>query len=802
VDRSDDAAEQRRIRPPSSGPQPEAATVIGPVPAHEQVSGHGFGALLRERRVAAGISQEQLAELAGLSIRTISNLERDRVRRPHRDSIALLATALGLTPADRDELARAGHQLPVRPDPDVLEASTPVPRQLPPAVTHFVGRRDVLNALTRIADDAAPRRGAVLISAIGGLAGVGKTALAVHWAHQMAERFPDGQLYVNLRGFGPAGPAMTPDEAIRGFLDALGVPAAQLPAGLDARVARYRSMLSGRRMLVVLDNAADDAQVRPLLPGEPGCLVIATSRSQLVGLAASTGARLLALDLLTDTEARQLLAARLGSERVEAEPEAVAEIVGLCGRLPLALAITASRAACRPHVLLAALAAEFRDVRDRLDALDTGDPATSARTVFSWSSRQLTTSAARMFRLLGLHPGPDISAPAAACLAGTSLVQARRDLTELARAHLVTEHAAGRHAMHDLLRAYAAEEARTSDREEARLAATGRVLDYYLHTAHGAALLLNPTREPLTLVPARPGVAPERLAGHQRAMAWFEAEHRALLAAVTLAAESGFDACAWQLPWTMANFLDRRGLWHDWAAIERTGLAAAIRLDDTAGQAETRSLLAHSCAKLADYDQARAELAECLRLHRQLGDPAGEARARLTLGWICERQDRHADALDHADRAIALYQEAGDLDGQASALNNAGWWYSRLGDYRQAEVFCRRALALYRNVGDRIGEACAWDSIGYAEHHLHRSVEAIECFRRALGIFRELADRFNEASVLTHLGDARLVAGDPQQARRAWRLSLDILDDLRHPDADQVRARLEHAAVNGGAARS
>ena len=765
--------------------------------ADEAVDAQTFGGLLRERRIAAGFTQAQLAEQTGLGIRTIRDLERDRVRRPHRESIALLATALGLASAARDELAGAGRQLPVRPEPGAVAAGVLVPRQLPPAVIHFVGRKDVLKILTEVADDAARQCGAVLISAIGGLAGVGKTALAVHWAHQVAERFPDGQLYVNLRGFGPAGSPVTPTEAIRGFLDALGAPPAQLPADLDARVAKYRSMLSGRCVLVVLDNAVDAAQVRPLLPGSPGCLVVVTSRSQLAGLAASTGARLLALDLLTDAEARQLLAARLGHERVDAEPEAVAEIVGLCGRLPLALAITAARAAGRPRLPLAALAAEFRDARDRLDALDTGDPLTSARTVFSWSSRQLTESGARMFRLLGLHPGPDITAAAAASLAGIALAQAGRDLTELARAHLVTEHAAGRYTMHDLLRAYAAEEARASDGEEARPAATGRVLDHYLHTAHAAALLLNPSREPVTLAPARPGVAPEHLVGHQQAMAWFEAEHRVLLSAAALAAESGFDTCAWQLPWAMANFLDRRGHWHDWAAIERTALAATIRLGDTAGQAETRSLLAHSCAKLADYDQARAQLAECLRFHRQLGDRAGEARAHLTLGWVCERQDRHADALGHAEQAIALYQAAGDLDGEASALNNAGWWYSRLGDYRQAEVFCRRALALYSEVGDSCGEAYTWDSIGYAEHHLGRLLEAIDCYGRALGIFRELADRFNEASVLTHLGDTHHAVGDPQRADHAWRLSLDILDDLRHPDAGQVRARLGHAAVKG-----
>jgi tetratricopeptide (TPR) repeat protein/transcriptional regulator with XRE-family HTH domain len=756
-----------------------------------------FGGLLRERRIAAGFTQEQLAEQAGLGTRTIRDLERDRVRRPHRESIALLATALGLAPAARDELARAGGQLPVRPEPGAAAAGVLVPRQLPPAVTHFVGRSDVLKALTEVADDAARQCGAVLISAIGGLAGVGKTALAVHWAHQVAERFPDGQLYVNLRGFGPERTPVTPAEAIRGFLDAFEVPAAQVPAGLDAQAALYRSLLAGKRVLVLLDNARGEEQVRPLLPAGRGCLVIVTSRSQLAGLAATDGARLLTLDVLAEAEARELLASRLGRARLAAEPQAMGELIRLCARLPLALAIAAARAEARPAFPLAVLVDELRDATGRFDALDAGDPAASVRAVFSWSCQNLSPATATMFRLLGLHPGPDITAPAAASLAGVCLREARSLLRELIRYHLLTERSPGRYACHDLLRAYAANLAVATDDEAARRAALARALDHYLHTAHAAALLLRPAREPVTLTPAWLGVTPEHLAGHQQAATWFEAEHHVLLAAITLAAEAGFDSCAWQLPWAMASYLDGRGYWHEQAGLQRTALEAATRLGDKAGQAATRRLLAHTCVRIGDYDQARAHLTDCLGLYRQLGDHIGQARVHQNFSWVSGQQDRYADALSHAEQALTQFRAAGHQTGQAGVLNDIGWYHALLEDYQQSRSFCRQALALQRELGNRAGEGATWDSLGYAEHQLGRLTEAAACYQQALSIFRELGDRFYEADTLTHLGDTRHAAGDAQEAQGAWQQALDILDDLHHPDAERVRAKLGdlHAAV-------
>jgi DNA-binding SARP family transcriptional activator len=679
-----------------------------------------------------------------------------------------------------------------------------VPRQLPAGVTHFTGRAAELAALTGLLDQVrAQPAGTVVISAVGGTAGVGKTALAVHWAHRVAGRFGDGQLYVNLRGFDPSGTPAAPEAAIRGFLDALGVPTERIPPGPEARAGLYRSLLADRRMLIVLDNARDEQQVRPLLPASPGSLVLVTSRSQLGGLGAAEGARLISLDVLSHGEAVQLLAARLGPARAGAEPAAVGRIAGLCAHLPLALSVAAARAAARPGFALAALAGELADAAGRLDALDAGDPGSSVRAVFSWSTRQLSDQAARMFRLLGIHPGPDISVPAAASLAGTSEPEARRLLGGLARAHLVAEHVPGRYAFHDLLRAYAAEQAQRTDSDTGRREATGRVLDHYLHTAAGAGLLLLPAKEPVVLAPPRPGAAPSEPADYSQAQAWFEAEHQVLLVAVTLAAGSGFDSHAWQLPWAMASYLQTRGHYQEWAATQRRALAAAARLGDAAAQALSGRLLAMACAQLGDHDQALGHFASSLTLYQRLGNRLGEAKIHQSLGFLAEQQRRYADALDHAEQALRLCQAIGDRANEAEALNSVGWCHGLLGDYQQARAFCRHALTLSAEIGNRRTEGNAWDSVGYAEHHLGDLAEAAACYQRALSIFRESGDRFNEADTLTHLGDTRHAAGELAQAREAWQQALAILDDLQHPDAGQVRAKLastnDHASHNPSA---
>jgi tetratricopeptide (TPR) repeat protein len=655
---------------------------------------------------------------------------------------------------------------------------------LPAGVSGFTGRETELATLS-----ASTTGTPASVLVISGTAGVGKTALAVHWAHQHAGGFPGGQLYVNLRGFGPADP-LRPAEALRTFLDALAVPAAQIPATLDGRQSVYRSRLAGTKTLIVLDNAGDPDQVRPLLPGAPGCLVIVTSRNQLTGLIAADGAQSIVLDVLTSGEAHHVLARRLGPDRVAAEPAAAAELTRLCARLPLALAVTGARAAARPDFTLTTLATELAGTRGRLDALTTGEGTTDVRAVFSWSYHQLTTPAARMFQLLGLHPGPDTTAAAAASLTGQDPGHARRLLRELTHAHLLTEHTPGRYTFHDLLRAYAAEQAAANHDAEARSAAIGRILDHYLHTAHTAALLLNPSREPICLGSVPDGVTPEQLTSHQQALAWFEAERHVLAAALALAVKSGFDACAWRLPWTMATFLDGRAEWQQYADFQGVAIAAATRLGDTAGQAVAHRLAASACARLGDYGKARAHLADCLALYGQLRDRAGEARVHQSLGWVAERQGRYTDALDHNEQALALYRAAGHRAGQADALNSAGFCYALTGNYERAREYSRQALPLLRELGNRLHMAHAWDSVGYAEHHLGRLAEAAECYRQAASLYREVGNRYQEAVTITHLGDAYHADGRTDEAREAWQQALDILDDLHHPDAEDVRAKL------------
>jgi len=667
------------------------------------------------------------------------------------------------------------------------------PNLLPAAVPGFTGRSRELRALSALRQRAGRP---VLITAIGGTAGVGKTALAVHWARQRAVRFPDGQLYLNLRGFGPAAP-VDPAEALRSLLDALQVPAAQIPATLEGRQALYRSQLAGKKVLILLDNARDPGQVRPLLPTTSTALVLVTSRNELTGLIAADGAQPLTIDVLTFAEAREMLMQRLTPSRVTAEPEAAAELIRLCARLPLALAITAARAASRPSFTLASLAAELRDTRSRLDALSTGEDITDARAVFSWSYQQLAPATARMFRLLGLHPGPDITVAAAASLAGVAPSQTQRLLRELTRCHLLAEDTPGRYTLHDLLRAYATEQAETEDSDTGRSVAIRRLVDHYLHTARAAALLFNPTREPVRLAEPQPGVTPEPLAGAREAHDWFEAERLVLESMVSLAAQAELDACAWQLSWAIAEFLDRRGYWPEWNVLQRTALAAAERLNDELGQATAHRLVAHICSRFGDYEQSRIHLTESLRLYRQLGDHAGQARVHQNLSFACERQGRYADVLAHAEQALDLYEAAGNRPGRADALNDVGWGHALLGDYQRARTFCQQALAANRELGNRGGEAAAWDSVGYAEHQLGRLAEATACYRNSLRLFRQLGDRFYEAEVLGRLGDVRDAAGDQAEARQAWEQALNILDDLSHPTAGQIRAKLAQLGARG-----
>jgi tetratricopeptide (TPR) repeat protein/transcriptional regulator with XRE-family HTH domain len=761
------------------------------------------GLWLRGQRVAAGLTQEDLAERSGVSVRTIADMERGRTRRPYPSSVRALIRALGLPDATGTELVaryRVPGDEPALPaaaetaETAEVPAEPAVPRQLPTAVPYFAGRTSELRLLDAMLSDAGRGSTGVVISAIGGTAGVGKTALALNWAHRVAPDFPDGQLYANLRGFDPAGNPAEPADVLRGFLDALQVHPERFPATTEGLAALYRSLLADRTMLVLLDNAADVAQVRPLLPASPRCLVIVTSRRELSALAAAEGARLLSLDVLPEREAIELLAARLGTDRADAEPDAITQLATLCARLPLALSVIVARAAAAPNLPLAALVTELTELQGRLDALDVGDPAANVRTVFSLSYRHLPEAAARMFRLLGLHPGPDISAPAAASLAGLPLAEARAALRDLTRASLIIESVPGRYGFHDLLRAYAAEQAALREGRERR-EAVHRMLDHYLHTARRAHGVLYPGRQRVDLGGPRALVTPEGFAAKPFALAWLRAEYQVLLKIIDLAAREGFDDYAWRLSVVLWTFFDVCGHWHDGTRMHRTALEAARRCGDQFGQAHALRGLGTFEVMLGDYAQAHRCLAEAQELFRRLGDTHGLARTDLIMGQAFEFQGRHAEALVVVKEALRLSETAQDDPYmqlvRASALNGSAWYNAHLGELGQARAHCTQAIELCQSIGYSPGEAGTWDTLGFVWQRLGDHAEATACFLRAVALEREMGSRFNLAMALAHLGDTYVSTGGLHAARLVWAEALTILADLHHPEAFEVRAKLE-----------
>ncbi|HCT80473.1 MAG TPA: hypothetical protein DGT23_28700 [Micromonosporaceae bacterium] len=692
------------------------------------------------------------------------------------------------------------HRLILADDPSLDTAPAPdailtPPRQLPATIRHLVGRAAELRRLSALADAAVASGG--VIAAIDGTAGVGKTTLAVHWAHRVASRFPDGQLYVDLRGFHPDGTPTEPSSAVRSFLSALNVAPQRVPADLDAQAALYRSRLAGQRMLVVLDNASDAEQVRPLLPGSSGCLVVVTSRNQLTGLCASEGAHSLTLGLLSTVESQKLLAARLGADRVNSDPAAVDEIIDLCARLPLALAIAAARAVKRPAMPLADIAADMRDTPGRLDPFHTADPGTDIRAVFSWSQRQLSPAAARMFRLLGLHPGPDISLAAASSLIGKPLNDTRLVLIELCEAHLITEHTHGRFTVHDLLRAHAAEQVHRIEPGDQLRAAKHRLIDHYLHNAYAADRLMNPHRDPIALSSAQPGTVLHNFASDFDALEWLTTEHHCLLTAIEHAALTGWATQTWQLGWVFAHYLYRRGYWLDHVTTGRAAAAAAQRIGNTEAQALTSVNLARAHLQLCDFDPAQDQLLNAINLTEKAGDKALQAEAHHILSWVHDLKGCHTEALTHAQHGLTLFQAADHLTGQARALNTIGWLHAQQGNHHQALTFCEPALQLHQKLGNAEGQAATWHSIGYAHHHLGNHQLALTCYQHALTLFRELQNRYFEGNTLASIGDTHHAIGNHTAADTAWRLALTILEDLNHPNAEDIRAKLKpHAPMS------
>jgi tetratricopeptide (TPR) repeat protein len=551
-----------------------------------------------------------------------------------------------------------------------------------------------------------------------------------------------------------------------------------------------RSLLAGKRVLVVLDNARDAEQVRPLLPGEPGCVVVVTSRTQLTSLVAAEAAHPINVGLLDVEEAGDLLSQRLGRDRTAAEPGATDAIITRCAGLPLALAIVAARASTHAHIPLATLAAELVDIRTGLDTLSAGDATTDIRAVFSWSYRTLTPAAARLFRLLGLHPGPDLGAAAATSLAALPPERVRPLLAELAQANLLVEHTPGRYTFHDLLRAYATDLAHRTDTDEQRRAATHRLFDHYLHTACSADRMLDPHRDTLVLAAPQPGVTPEHHTDHDRALAWFTVEHAVLRATIDHATTTGFDTHTWQLSWAATNFLDQQGRWHELADAWTAGLTAAQPLRDPAAQAYAHRLLAYADVRLGRVDDADSQFRYALGLYREADDQLGQAHIHRKLGLVYGPRGRYREALHHSLEALDLYRAVGDQLGQARALNNVGWYYGQLGDHEQALAYCRQALAPLQQIGDGQGEAAAWDSLGHIHHNAGQYTEAVACYQRARDRYRGLGDQYSEADTLTGLGDTHHAAGHPEAAQTAWHQALQILDHLDHADAAKVQAKL------------
>lgn len=670
------------------------------------------------------------------------------------------------------------------------------PSLLPADVNGFAGRSRQLDELDRLLLDTSQPSRAGGIVALCGTAGVGKTALAVHWGHRVGDHFPDGQIYLDLHGYCPSASTVTSSDAARRLLYALGVLPEQIPAEWEAQIDLYRSVVSQRRMLLIFDNALDDDHVRPLLPGGPAVAVLLCSRSNLRGLIASHGVHHLALDLLTTGDARSLLERRLGTRRIVTEPAAVAEIIRGCARLPLALAIVASRAVVRPQVGLADLAAELNRTTSQLDVFSADDPTVDARSVFSWSYGALSPAAARLFRLLSLHPGSDISVAAAASLAGLPMPEAAKLLADLCSAHMMSENVAHRYAIHDLLRSYAAERTAAEDSSSDRQDGLVRLFDYYLTSAHAADRCLNPPLEPIALPPPRPDAIAERPTQPDQALGWLATERLVLLALIRQAVDRRLDTYAWQLGLTMINFLDAQGYWHDEAATAKLAVAATKRIGDQRAEAHARRLLGFALLRLDQHDGAEREMLRALELYGSHGNAVGEAHVQYNLGQLWASQQRLTRAISHTRQAHRIYVLKGHTRGQANTLNAWGWYVAQHGRPETAMDYCAQALTLHQHADNLRGMANTHDSLGNICRQLGDHDQSIMHYDHAAALTRRIGDRYYEANILEHQGRTHHASGQVAAANRVWRKALAILDDLGHPHSGRLRLLLEQDIVH------
>ena len=757
---------------------------------------------LPELRRLVGIHplREQLHVLLMLAL--YQSGRRPEALAAYRDARQALAGKPGAEPGTRlrelHQQILSGEPVPAvpAPAPSPDGAAPVVPRALPGAVRDFAGRQDELAVLTGMLDQPDRRAsGTAVISALGGMAGVGKTALAVHWANQIASRFPDGQLYVNLRGYDLGSP-MPPEDALAEFLRALGVPGQDIPAGLDECAARYRGLLAGRRVLVLLDNARSVEQVRLLLPVSAGCMAVVTSRDAMAGLVARDAARRIELGLLPLADAAGLLHTLIG-ERATADPGATRALAEACSRLPLALRVAAERVAATPDTPLASLVAELTDERLGLDPFQPdGDQRTAVRAVFSWSYRQLPEAAARSFRLAALHPGPDLDAYSAAALTGSTLEEAAELLGQLVRASLIqpsgsSRQAGDRYTRHDLLRAYGRELATATDADGERRAALTRLFDYYLYAATVATNTLYPADG---LRPDTPRPDGSRLAGPvpplatpAAAQAWLDAERASLVAVCAHAARRGWPGHASRLAVTLHRHLEAGGYLSEAITVHNAGRRAARRVGDRGAIAEALNSLGHADLRQGNYQQAIGRFQKAHAHFHATGDKSGEARALGNLGIVAMQQGGYQEAARHFELAAGLLRQTRDRAGQARMLGHLGILATHQGRYLQAAEYHRQALVIFQAIGDRSGEARALTALGTVNGRQGGYESAADHFRQALSLFRAVGDRSGQAHALTDLGDVDLRRGHFDSAARHHLRSLALFHETGDP-AGQAKA--------------
>jgi DNA-binding SARP family transcriptional activator/tetratricopeptide (TPR) repeat protein len=680
--------------------------------------------------------------------------------------------------------ARAASATPAQADP-----SRPVPtapRQLAADIAGFTGRADRLAELDLLLDTLLDRAAGdgpeASVAVISGPGGVGKTSLAVHWAHRVADRFPDGQLHLNLAG--RPGPASA-DAPLMTLLLALGTPPERIPPDADGRSAELRSALAGRRVLILLDNARDADQVRPFLPG-PGSLVLVTSRNRLRSLRRREGAHLMELEPFTPAESAALLRSALGPETLTGHADAIAELADLCGHLPLAVALAAERIR-NTGIPLPELVEEARDDTARLDALDDG--ADDVRKVFDWSYRALPQREAMMFRALAAVPGPDIGAAAAAALTGTAPPAALRLLESLVDHNLLRRHRPGRYELHDLLRVYAAELAARTDGEERRLESLSRLFDWYTATGLEARFHVHPASADPGLETPRTAVPPLHFDDAPAALAWFETEHDNLIAAVGAASDAGLDRNCWQLAHVMWSHLDRCRAWPEIAVLGETGLAAARRADDRRGEAEMLTMGAN-LRYLGRFEEAVTSQREALAIYQELGNRSGQASVLNNLGLIFRRMGRHDEAIDHLRRCAAIDEEVGTQGDLAISLMNLAQSYMDAGRAARAIEAAGRSLELLRGLGHVRGQGRAMETIGRAHGRLGDHDAAASWLRRAAAVFADVGDRWYQSGTLTDLGRELRAGGRGAEAEAALEQALEIADTIGDPRAADIRELL------------